>query len=159
MVYCGACTVNGDSCKNGVNCHLHSSNPDKCSICLNSVRPTRGVRKLDCGHLFHVRCLNEWKGTGTRTCPLCRKPFDTKKYKVTMTILNTETSESRITSMDSTIIQTILQNMNLNDDSFLLEEFETNIEFDVETRRELENILADLGVSNTNTDILIPDAE
>ena len=38
-----------------------------CAICY-----TNAEYQLDCGHIFHKRCLNQWKN---RTCPLCRAPF------------------------------------------------------------------------------------
>lgn len=42
-----------------------------CAICLANYRSTRKIRKLNCGHFFHVRCCNKWTASH-RSCPLCR---------------------------------------------------------------------------------------
>lgn len=37
-----------------------------CAICYEP-----GEYQLDCGHIFHKRCIKKWK----KTCPLCRAPI------------------------------------------------------------------------------------
>jgi len=46
----------------------------------------RNSRELDCGHLFHKKCLQQWKNRGNRSCPLCRTEFDAPQFRVTVTI-------------------------------------------------------------------------
>ena len=45
---------------------------DNCSICLETLT-THASRIVNCGHLFHRECINEWVmvGKGER-CPNCR---------------------------------------------------------------------------------------
>ncbi|KAL1549250.1 RING-type E3 ubiquitin transferase [Salvia divinorum] len=43
-----------------------------CSICLADYKATEMLRALpDCGHLFHLRCVDPWLRLHP-TCPLCR---------------------------------------------------------------------------------------
>lgn len=44
-----------------------------CSICLlKSGKNKRNKTTLDCGHIFHSKCINPWIFTNP-TCPICRK--------------------------------------------------------------------------------------
>jgi len=54
-----------------------------CSICLEELESN--VRTLECLHSFHIPCLENWKQR-QRTCPVCREPFDTIKYKVSISV-------------------------------------------------------------------------
>lgn len=51
---------------------------DVCSICLASFSQTDVVRPLNCGHIFHRDCIDNWltRGEGSATllssCPVCR---------------------------------------------------------------------------------------
>lgn len=45
---------------------------ETCSICRESFEQTSIVRKLACGHIFHIGCVDEWFETNIR-CPLCRQ--------------------------------------------------------------------------------------
>lgn len=51
---------------------------DTCSICLEDVN-TKGVsKKLNCGHMFHFKCVYEWLKSGNTNahcCPTCRTPW------------------------------------------------------------------------------------
>ena len=40
-----------------------------CSICLEIIKKNDKIYKLNCGHIFHVTCLNQWN---KNTCPYCR---------------------------------------------------------------------------------------
>lgn len=42
-----------------------------CAVCLDSFRSRQHVRVLGCGHLFHVRCIDQW-AQRKDTCPSCR---------------------------------------------------------------------------------------
>lgn len=42
---------------------------EDCSICLEIIKKNDKIYKLNCGHIFHVTCLNQWN---KNTCPYCR---------------------------------------------------------------------------------------
>ncbi len=44
---------------------------DICSICLDNYKKKEKIIRLDCQHMFHKKCFQEWLKTG-QTCPLCR---------------------------------------------------------------------------------------
>merc|ERR1711964_781656 len=61
---------------------------DKCPICLDTLE--EGIKKLDCGHKFHTKCIHKWVNKeasdfGTcdcpytlrnqKKCPICRAPI------------------------------------------------------------------------------------
>jgi len=51
-----------------------SFNQDSCPICLERFREEEPVHSLNCGHVFHARCLFHWfkdKDLTTMNCPLC----------------------------------------------------------------------------------------
>ncbi|KAI0494472.1 hypothetical protein KFK09_024610 [Dendrobium nobile] len=52
---------------------IHGS---ECSICLNQIEPGERVRLLpNCGHCFHVQCVDRWLAVRS-SCPTCRQtPF------------------------------------------------------------------------------------
>jgi len=36
--------------------------------------PETGLAMVDnCGHVFHIKCINEWRDRGNQTCPTCRQ--------------------------------------------------------------------------------------
>jgi hypothetical protein len=43
---------------------------DLCPICQEALRGSG--ESLDCGHVFHARCIIPWFRQGNQTCPLCR---------------------------------------------------------------------------------------
>ena len=45
---------------------------DTCSICLENYNEKDLCRVLDCGHVFHQKCCDDWLKTKD-TCPYCRK--------------------------------------------------------------------------------------
>ncbi len=49
----------------------YSNYNKECSICLVYILHTK-KNVLDCGHTFHMKCINEWKKF-SQTCPICRK--------------------------------------------------------------------------------------
>jgi len=117
----------------------------QCAICLNEVRSTRTNTPLRCGHMFHSHCLEEWKNKGKNTCPVCRKVFDVSQFKVTVTVQNNYTAESNTVSLEDEAVFNVM-------DIF-------NISFDVENTLDLESLLSDLGMSLSDLDSLILDAE
>lgn len=116
-----------------------------CSICLNRVRSERLNPPIRCGHIFHSRCLEEWKGKGKNTCPLCRKVFDVSQFKVVITVQNNYTATSNAVSLNNDLIFNIMDLFDLS--------------FDVEDTLDLDRLLSDLGVSLTDFDSSITDAE
>ena len=53
---------------------------DDCSICLEKYKKNDKCIKLDCSHIFHKKCLNEWfknriDKSKELNCPLCRNNF------------------------------------------------------------------------------------
>lgn len=60
---------------------IHSdSSPLECSVCLSDFREGEKGKKLpECGHSFHVGCINKWLCSHLN-CPLCRsKVFFARK--------------------------------------------------------------------------------
>jgi hypothetical protein len=95
--------------------------------------------------MFHSHCLEEWKNKGKNTCPVCRKVFDVSQFKVTVTVQNNYTAESNTVSLEDEAVFNVM-------DIF-------NISFDVENTLDLESLLSDLGMSLSDLDSLILDAE
>jgi len=54
-----------------------SLNKKCCSICQENYKSNEFYRKLDCGHCYHKKCIDEWfYRSKTYCCPLCRNnPF------------------------------------------------------------------------------------
>lgn len=117
----------------------------QCAICLNDVRLTRSNPPIRCGHTFHSHCLEEWKSKGKNTCPMCRKVFDISQFKVTITVRNNYTAQSNTVSLDSESIFNIIDIFDMS--------------FDVENTIDLESLLSDLGMGQTDFDTLIFDTE
>lgn len=143
---CGALTKSGNPCKNNKNCHLHKNQgeEDKCSICLNSIRKTRGTRKLGCGHMFHTSCLGEWKKVGKHTCPICRKKFDVSQFNVTIRIENTRIDQSNVFQLSSQAIFNILDRLG-QDEQFLTNgPAVTDINFQIDEVQDLQELIDDL---------------
>lgn len=44
----------------------------RCSICLDGYSSMSKMRKLRCGHIFHLHCLYSWLIENKDTCPVCR---------------------------------------------------------------------------------------
>ncbi|GMH77002.1 hypothetical protein TrRE_jg2960 [Triparma retinervis] len=53
---------------------------NSCSICLEAVSRGGDNRMLECGHVFHTACVNQWlaqiKRGRDRVCPVCRFKID-----------------------------------------------------------------------------------
>ena len=43
-----------------------------CSVCLTKFRSNSRVKKLQCHHIFHARCINEALQRCSMSCPMCR---------------------------------------------------------------------------------------
>lgn len=113
-----------------------------CAICLNNVRETRNNIPIRCGHLFHSHCLDRWKNQGKHTCPVCRKIFDGSKYKVQLIVHNMESETSNTLDVESSYALDVL-----------------DVFFDVQNLADLDSLLSDFGVSVSDLDSLVLDAE
>jgi hypothetical protein len=45
---------------------------EKCVICQEHFTDTDKCRKLNCDHMFHTECIDEWLGNQSYKCPCCR---------------------------------------------------------------------------------------
>ena len=117
----------------------------QCAICLGEVRSTRANPPIRCGHMFHSHCIQEWKDKGKNTCPVCRKVFDVSQFKVTLTVQNNYTAQSNTVSLQSEAIFNIMDIFDMS--------------FDVENTVDLDSLFADLGMSLSDLDTLVLDAE
>ena len=54
-------------------CIIDSCKDIECSICLDTLRQSDAVMRLNCGHLFHTLCCS-LALCQKSTCPLCRAP-------------------------------------------------------------------------------------
>jgi len=68
--------VKDNNKKYHIECYKKEEEHD-CSICLEKIKK-KDIKKTDCGHYFHEKCLKEWteKSVGV-SCPNCRG--DTRK--------------------------------------------------------------------------------
>jgi len=47
---------------------------ERCLVCLCDYEVLEKARKLvQCGHMFHKDCIDQWLTTGRNSCPLCRR--------------------------------------------------------------------------------------
>ena len=47
---------------------------NECIICLEQMLVDHKVKILDCGHMYHYRCINDWINKKKEiNCPLCSK--------------------------------------------------------------------------------------
>lgn len=83
---CAAVTRGGAPCRNrargrhpdlpehGPLCGVHQRaalRQVECAICMAPVRGAT-LKRLECGHAFHRRCVRKWFLRGSLTCPMCR---------------------------------------------------------------------------------------
>ena len=147
---CTGTTVSGNRCKNSANCHIHK---EPCSICLSSISANTR-RTLPCGHEFHTGCIDRLKASGSNQCPLCRKLFDVSQFKISLEIVNTRTNRTTTNDLPSETILDIFDGIN-----FDFSQQMTELNFDFDTLQDLQALLNDIGVSNTDIDPAIFDTE
>lgn len=116
-----------------------------CNICLNPVRTTRHNPPIRCGHIFHRDCIEKWKRLGNNTCPLCRKVFDVSKYKITLTVENQFNATSNTLTLNDAQIFSVLECFDM--------------EIPAEDEADLDSLLSDFGVSLSDLNALVLDAE
>lgn len=44
-------------------------------ICLDEIADSAQVRPLNCRHIFHQECLDDWFARWNEYCPLCHRPI------------------------------------------------------------------------------------
>ena len=122
----------------------------ECSICLNPVRHTRKSKQLECGHLYHGACIDEWISAGGNTCPMCRTQLDSRpKFKISIIIENINTrTNTRQEMTDTDIIEMLMTRFNL--------EHESELSFNANNLEELNQIISDFGI---DIDPLVLDTE
>lgn len=127
-------------------CHLHTEG-DQCSICMTNMLP-RSTRELECGHSFHVRCIDRWKRS-SRTCPMCREPFDQPIYNITITIQSSVDGNTATETYTTSNIQTMIESFGLSETAILdaSRRTVTDINFDIEFGEVLEEVLRELGIT------------
>jgi hypothetical protein len=103
------------------------------------------IRRSDVDMCFTPTVYSDGKEQGKNTCPTCRKIFDASHFKIVVTIQNNYTAAANSVSLNEESIFDVL-------DLF-------DITFDVENQPDLDSILADLGVSLTDFDSSVLDAE
>ena len=140
---CGRQTKSGLPCRNSKNCHLHIDS-HTCAICLNPVRKTRGTRQLECWHLYHTSCISQWRDDAKKnTCPVCRKKFDVSRYRVTISVENTESGERQVDEVQSSNVYQIFENFDFSE----IGDFSrTDINFELDDINDLETLIHDLGI-------------
>ena len=127
---------------------------DTCSICLNPVRKTRSVTELGCGHMFHSECIEKWE---QQTCPTCRDDYGPEHFRVTISIENLKRRSRSSTVVPTTVIQRIMDRMNIEPED--IENYSTDITFDFDNLEDLETVLADMGIPLTDIDPTVLNAE
>ena len=45
---------------------------NECIICLDNMKIGEKIKILDCGHIYHYNCINDWFKR-KKECPLCYK--------------------------------------------------------------------------------------
>jgi hypothetical protein len=122
----------------------------ECSICLNPVRHTRKSKQLECGHLYHGTCIDEWVSAGGNTCPMCRIQLGSRPtFRVTINIENIRTRAVTTQEMtDTDVIEMLMARFNL--------EHESELSFSASNLEELNQIISDFGI---DVDALVLDAE
>ena len=151
---CTSITRSGRACKNGTSCPVHSLGPE-CPICLNATTRTRSTQRLKCGHVFHRTCIQQWRDTGAPTCPTCRAIINPTKYKVTLTIENTETQVSNTVPLFDASIIALFNGLGTNN----LQSDHTEIQIDLFEERDILHFLDDLQIRLSHVDPLVFDTE
>jgi hypothetical protein len=121
----------------------------ECSICLNTIRRTRTTKQLDCGHVYHGACIEQWLTAGGYSCPTCRgRVPGGPEYKMTVIVENTRTGVTTRTQHPQESSERLLRNLGLFNESFSVAE----ITFPLSALADLHTVFRDLGL-NIDTSI------
>jgi hypothetical protein len=155
MARCGAPTLSGGECRvtvkeEGARCWLHTG--PQCSVCLSCMGGAAQTRKLDCGHEFHLKCLDCWKSncrTPNPTCPMCRTPFDVPDYRCRLIIEKTVDGSRYISEFLTQNVQSIMEGFGLDYRRLIpgnVGRMLTDIVFDIQPGENLRTVLSELGL-------------
>lgn len=144
---CTGTTRRGTPCQRNARqgehtCASHATTAPQCPVCLADMS-VQTCRTLECGHTFHTRCLDRWKRT-SRTCPMCRTPFDQPLYKVHVSVQrvadNATSSEMYTTSNISNMVSMF------GIDPLLDPRLIAEILFEVGAHESISHMFHDLGI-------------
>ena len=146
-VRCTANTRKGAQClknarENHPTCSLHAVQAPQCPVCLGDMS-VQTTRTLECGHAFHTRCLERWKRT-SRTCPMCRSPFDQPQYKIRVSVQRLADNHVSSESYTTSNVETLMSSFGV--DPFMDPRFITDIIFEVAANESVASVLQELGL-------------
>ncbi|CAG9313425.1 unnamed protein product [Blepharisma stoltei] len=70
-----------------------------CVICMEDFKGDSNVRKLNCGHIFHVECIDEWF-KHHKACPMCKRDCEVPDIVVKELIFDELGEGTRMVSSD-----------------------------------------------------------
>lgn len=145
---CTGLTRRGVQCKrqarpDGTTCGTHcATSSGQCPVCLDEMGRGRH-RTLECGHTFHLRCLDRWKRM-SRTCPMCRVPFDQPQYKVRVSVQRVRDDHTSTHTYTTSNVAGLVSSFGI--DPFVDPRFQTDILFEVADDEILADVLEELGL-------------
>ena len=144
MQRCTGLKKDGTQCtrQGAERCFQHTENT--CSICFGNM--TNGTsRTLGCTHCFHNRCIERWKRT-SRTCPVCRAPFDQPVYRVGVNIQCIHDGTRALHSYQTPDINHLARTFGL--DLSLMTRSIADITFDIDQNENVEEMLRSLVITS-----------
>ncbi|XP_067215462.1 E3 ubiquitin-protein ligase TRAIP-like isoform X2 [Linepithema humile] len=125
-----------------------------CNICHDRLISSAEVSFTNCGHVFHLQCINQWLNRAP-TCPQCRETITKKRiHRVYLTYLN-ETTSNSTEDLSTEDLKQRIDNLNFQ---ILLKD--TNIEHftsknaalekqNAELRQEVRNVESEINKKNS----------
>ena len=146
-VRCTANTRKGTQCMRNAReghptCTAHAIQAPQCPVCLGDMS-VQTTRSLECGHAFHTRCLERWKRT-SRTCPMCRTPFDQPQYKIRVSVQRLADNHVSSEAYTTSNVETLINSFGV--DPFMDPRFITDILFEVAANESVASVLQELGL-------------
>lgn len=130
---------------------------ETCSICRDKIKEESKLHdKHDnsCGHTFCFDCIRRWISTGKRSCPLCRKQFESVKTDAkSITILNRRFSSRYI----FTFINEVINNEDLK--LRFLKGLEENNDYETKLYEECMRETISIGFTTTKIKCLMAEME
>lgn len=76
---------------------------DNCSVCFDtfSVSDPRRIMAIECQHIYHEECIQNWFSLNHHNCPICRSNVNVQNLKVKPIISNTGSENSLVTACRS----------------------------------------------------------
>eukprot|EP00127_Corallochytrium_limacisporum_P003386 Clim_evm14s149 gene=Clim_evmTU14s149 len=119
---------------------------DSCVICLANYKNKDELRRLPCGHCFHVKCVDQWLRLKV-TCPLCVTPIVERELPIADSTILDELENGTGRNADPPA----LENGATQDDP-AAEMSSSTIDFHRRTMREFYGPHASVGLQNNRTD-------